>query len=69
MGYSQENGYTNTIIINDRKNSEIKVYSIRQILDNVKKQIIDLSKCSNYNEEQVKSILKEALHWTEHLNT
>ena len=69
MGYSQENGYTNTIIINDRANSEIKVYSIRKILDNVKKQIIDLSKCSNYNEEKVKSILKEALDWTEHLNT
>lgn len=69
MGYSQERGYTNTIIINDRANSEIKVYSIRKILDNVKKQIIDLSKCSNYNEEKVKSILKEALDWTEHLNT
>jgi uncharacterized protein YjbI with pentapeptide repeats len=69
MGYSQESGYTNTIIINDRENSEIKVYSIRKILDNVKKQIIDLSKCSNYNEEKVKSILKEALSWTEHLNT
>jgi uncharacterized protein YjbI with pentapeptide repeats len=69
MGYSQENGYTNTIIINDRENSEIKVYSIRKILDKVKKQIIDLSKCSSYNEEKVKSILKEALGWTEHLNT
>lgn len=69
MGYSQERGYTNTIIINDRANGEIKVYSIRKILDNVKKQIIDLSKCSNYNEEKVKSILKEALDWTEHLNT
>lgn len=69
MGYSQERGYTNTIIINDRENSEIKVYSIKKILDNIKDQIIDLSKCSNYNEEKVKSILKEALRWTEHLNT
>lgn len=69
MGYSQERGYTNTIIINDRENSEIKVYSIKKILDNVKDQIIDLSKCSNYNEEKVKSILKEALDWTEHLST
>jgi len=51
MGYSQESGYANVLIINDRVMKRIRVYSIRSILDSLKDDIELLSKSSNYNEE------------------
>lgn len=38
MGYSQKNNYTDHIIINDRKNSKIRVFSIRQLFEKYIKQ-------------------------------
>lgn len=39
MGYSQEEGYADTIVINRRSAKEVKVYSIRNMLVNVQKQL------------------------------
>ena len=68
MGYSQDSGFVNTLIINDRQFQKIRVYSIKDILHNLENDIIKLSKCSNYNEEQVKKILGEAFDWNEALS-
>lgn len=69
MGYSQESGYANVLIINDRAMKRIRVYSIRSILDSLKDDIELLSKSSNYNEEQVKETLtKSGIDWTDRLN-
>lgn len=69
MGYSQESGYANVLIINDRAMKRIRVYSIRSILDSLKDDIELLSKSSNYNEEQVKeTLVKSGIDWTDRLN-
>lgn len=39
MGYSQEEGYADTIVINRRSAKEVKVYSIRNMLLNIQKQL------------------------------
>lgn len=35
MGYSQETHYADTVVINDRENGQIRVFSIEQILNNI----------------------------------
>jgi hypothetical protein len=39
MGYSQENNYADTIIINERSKKTIKVISIQDVLDNLKEKL------------------------------
>ena len=69
MGYSQESGYVNTLIINDREFKRIRVYAIRDILDSLKDEIELLALSSNYNDDKVKKILyKSGIDWTNRLN-
>lgn len=51
MGYSQQEGYADTIVINRRSAQEVKVYSIHQIVKNIQKKLnIPLS---GYNDGEI----------------
>jgi hypothetical protein len=69
MGYSQESGYADTIIINDRAIQKIYVYPIKEILKLIQEETTNLSQYSNYNKEKVKEILGNTIDWSEALST
>ena len=66
MGYSQKNNYADTIIINDRGNKRIRVYSISNIINNYynqkNKQFI-----IGYNDNNMSEILSSGIPPKTHL--
>lgn len=66
MGYSQKNNYADTIIINDRGNKKIRVYSINNIINNYynqkSKQFI-----IGYNDNNIPEILSNGIPPRTHL--
>lgn len=66
MGYSQKNNYADTIIINDRGNKKIRVYSINNIINNYynqkNKQFI-----IGYNDNNIPEILSNGILPRTHL--
>ena len=66
MGYSQKNNYADTIIINDRGNKKIRVYSISNIINNYynqkSKQFI-----IGYNDNNMPEILSSGIPSKTHL--
>ena len=66
MGYSQKNNYADTIIINDRGNKKIRVYSISNIINNYynqkSKQFI-----IGYNDNNMPEILSSGIPPKTHL--
>lgn len=62
MGYSQDNAYADTIVINDRAKRQIKVYSIDRILNKIQNNL-------NYNDYLIqKTEYHSNLNYSKHLN-
>lgn len=62
MGYSQESGYADTIIINDRSRRHIFVYSMSEILKELYQKLSELS-LPGYDPDSVQSALRNSLNW------
>ena len=62
MGYSQESGYADTIIINDRTAAHVYVYSISSLMKKCFQNINNL-KLSGYNDGSIESALQDSLDW------
>ena len=60
MGYSQSEGYADTIIINDRSASHLYVVSIRKLMQNIYKGIEKFS-VYNYKDENLQADISEIL--------
>ena len=67
MGYSQESGYADTIIINDRSRPHIYVYSMAEILKKSYDKIKELS-LPGYDPESIESALQDSLNWNQALS-
>ena len=62
MGYSQESGYADTIIINDRTAAHVYVYSVSSLMKKCFQNINNL-KLSGYNDGSIESALQDSLDW------
>ena len=62
MGYSQSEGYADTIIINVRSKSRLYVISIKKLLKSIYKNITDF-KVHHYNEKDIETKVKDILSW------
>lgn len=60
MGYSQSEGYADTIIINDRSESHLYVISIRKLMKNIYERIANFS-VYNYKDENLQADISEIL--------
>lgn len=67
MGYSQESGYADTIVINDRARRHIYVYSMAEVLNEAYKKINELS-LPGYNPDSIESALQNSLNWNQALS-
>jgi hypothetical protein len=66
MGYSQESGYADTIIINDRSRRHVFVYSMSEILKELYQKLSELS-LPGYNPDSVQNALRNSLNWNQPL--
>ena len=66
MGYSQEEGYADTIIINDRSSAHVYVYSVASLMKKCFQNINNL-KLSGYNDGNIESALQDSLDWNTEL--
>ena len=66
MGYSQEGGYADTIIINDRSAAHIYVYSVASLMKKCFQNINNL-KLSGYDNGSIESALQDSLDWNTEL--
>lgn len=67
MGYSQENKYADTIIINDRSRRHVFVYSMAEILKEAYQQINNLA-LPGYNPGSIQNALRDSLNWNQELS-
>ena len=67
MGYSQETGYADTIIINDRSKRHVYVYSMSEILKELYTKISELA-LPGYNPDSVQHALRDSLNWNQALS-
>ena len=65
MGYSQESGYADTIVINNRSHAHVYVYSMRSLLDKAASDLTNL-KLIGYNDTEIASSIN--LDFSHHLD-
>ena len=62
MGYSQEEGYADTIIINDRSSAHVYVYSVASLMKKCFQNINNL-KLPGYEDGSIEAALQSSLDW------
>lgn len=65
MGYSQESGYADTIVINNRSHAHVYVYSMRSLLDKAASDLTNL-KLIGYNDTEIANSIN--LDFSHHLD-
>lgn len=66
MGYSQETGYADTIVINNRAESHIYVYSMGSLLQKINRHL-DALVLGGYNPGNIQGEMSSLFDWTEPL--
>lgn len=63
MGYSQDSGYADTVVVNDRSKKEIKVISLKEVANKIANDNLGLlssgSFIGSYDEGEVEEVLQE----------